>query len=395
MWKGLLLILSIWLLFSCFKSPAFAAPRDQLDPQEIFLRGKVIKIIESGIKTSGSLKIFQEKAKIQLLEGSQKNKIITVERSSDPQAQNRKIQTGDILVVDSKPDPTGTINYTIYEPYRLNTLWFVLAGFLLFVIVIGGKRGVGALIGLVISLIGISQWIVPQILSGQDPLRTCIIGACGILVITTYIAHGFSLKTTIAVLSTTISIIFTGWFAIFLVKSLHAFGLGNEDIYALQVGATHPLNAQGLLLGGIIIGTLGALNDMTTTQAITIFTFVKENSKQKFTQLFSKGMDIGKEHIASLINTLVLAYAGSSLAVFIFFDLNPAHLPWWVILNNETTIEQIIQAIVGSSTLVLAVPITTALAAWVALRGLTFIDFFYPVFKELNLVTEKKRPSHQ
>jgi len=100
-------------------------------------------------------------------------------------------------------------------------------------------------------------------------------------------------------------------------------------------------------------------------------------------------MLIGKEHIASLINTLVLAYTGSSLAIFIFFSLNPAQLPWWVLLNNETTMEELIKALVGSSALILAVPITTSIATYVALRGTTFPEFLSPLLKQLNLVTKK------
>lgn len=168
---------------------------------------------------------------------------------------------------------------------------------------------------------------------------------------------------------------FAAWLATTLVSLMQATGLGSEDVYNLQIGSTSPINAQGLLLGGILIATLGALNDITTTQSMTIFTLVKESPKQKLSELFGKGMDIGKEHIASLINTLILAFAGSSLAVLIFFELNPLHLPIWVILNNETTMEEIIKSLVGSSALILAVPITTFIAALIALRGTTFRKF--------------------
>jgi uncharacterized membrane protein len=383
----LLFLAIVWIPHST----AFAAPPDELDVHETFVRGKILKVVsQKQVKVSQST-FLEEKLSVQILEGQEKNKIVTIETSGDPQQKTNKLTEGESVVVDSKPDPSGKMQYSIYEPYRLNMLIFIFLGFLLLIIFIAGRKGVGALIGLILSLLIITLWIIPQIIQGQDPLQICILGACTILIITTYIAHGFSLKTTVAILGTSIALAFAGWLAVTVVQLLQTTGLGNEDIYTLQVGSSHPINAQGLLLGGIIIGTLGALNDITTTQAMTIFTLIKENPKQKFSELFQKGMVIGKEHIASLINTLVLAYAGSSLAVFIFFALNPAQLPWWVILNNETTIEEIIKAIVGSSTLILAVPITTALAAWVAHRGLTFLDFIYPLLKELNLVTEKKK----
>ena len=182
-----------------------------------------------------------------------------------------------------------------------------------------------------------------------------------------------------AIVGTTTAFLFAGWLATTMVSLMHATGLGSEDIYDLQLGVA-TINPQGLLLSGILIGTLGALNDITTTQAITMFTLVKENPSQKLWDLFTKGMVIGREHIASLINTLILAYAGSSLAVLIFFELNPMHLPWWVILNNESTMEEIIKSLVGRRALILAVPITTLLATWVALEGTDAKKFLQSLF---------------
>jgi uncharacterized membrane protein len=256
---------------------------------------------------------------------------------------------------------------------------FALIGFMLLIGLIGGRRGVGAIIGLLVSVGIIGLWIIPQILKGADPLTVSLIGAFAILVFTTYIAHGVSLKTTVAIVGTTTAFLFAGWLATTMVSLMHATGLGSEDIYDLQLGVA-TINPQGLLLSGILIGTLGALNDITTTQAITMFTLVKENPSQKLWDLFTKGMVIGREHIASLINTLILAYAGSSLAVLIFFELNPMHLPWWVILNNESTMEEIIKSLVGSSALILAVPITTLLATWVALEGTDAKKFLQSLF---------------
>lgn len=389
MYKKLFLIVcSVFCLLFVFCTNVFAQPLDETDPGETFVRAKVLGILKQGIVSFGSMKTYDERMNVALLEGREKGKIVAVERSGDPSLIANKIYLNETIVIDSKPDPSGKMTYTVYEPYRLNILYLILAGFLLFIVLIAGKKGFGALAGLTISILVISFWIIPQILHGQDPLTTCIIGASAMLLITSYIAHGISLKTTIAVIGTALSLVFAGYLAIFFVQILHIFGTGNEDVYNLQVGTMHPINPQGLFLGSILIGTLGALNDITTTQAITMFTLVKENPKQKFPELFKKGMIIGKEHIASLINTLVLAYAGSSLAVFVFFELNPAQLPWWVILNNESTMEELIKSIIGSSGLILAVPITTSLATWVALQGTNVKTFTITILEKFNIVIE-------
>lgn len=367
MQKILFVIFSIFIFLFNFSSISFAHPQDEPGYKEEFVRGKVIDVVGEGIESFSGISIFIQNLKVKISEGQEKDKIVEIEKSLAPKFSNQKILEGQEVVVKKQSSDAST-QYFIYEPFRLNILLYVAIFFLLFIVFVAGKRGIGAVMGLAISILVISFYIIPQIIQGQDPLMVCILGSLVILLTSTYVAHGISFKTTIAVLGTAVSLLFAAGISILLVNILHIFGLGSENIYNLQVGDKASIDPKGLLLGSILIGTLGALNDITTTQAITMFTLVKENPKQKFLDLFEKGMIIGKEHIASLINTLVLAYAGSSLAVFIFFGLNPSKLPWWVILNNEATIEEIVRSLGGSIALVLAVPLTTLLAAWFALK---------------------------
>ncbi len=217
---------------------------------------------------------------------------------------------------------------------------------------------------MVISFGVIIGYIIPSILHGQDPLTVTVIGSVFILFVTTYLAHGISQKTTIALISTLISLFIAVGFAIVAIKYNNITGLGNEDIFALQMGATNIINFKGLFLSGIIISTLGALNDITTTQSATIWELKKTNPKLKFVSLFEGGINVGREHIASLVNTLILAYVGSALAIFIFLVLNPNKLPYWVILNNEIISDEIIRIIAGSTGLLLSVPIVTFIASY-------------------------------
>ncbi len=360
--KAKLLILILFIFgFFFFANNALAEARDNVDYKEIFVRGKVVEILKQGTQSINGISVYSEQLKVQMSEG----KIVSINRSLDPKLSYQKSIKGSEVVI-KKQEAGGKTQYFVYEPYRLNSLLYIAGFFLLFIVFVAGKRGVGAIIGLLISILVIGFYIIPQILAGQDPLIVCLIGSFIILLTSTYLAHGISVKTTIAVGATGISLLFAALISAYFVGLLHIFGLGSEEIYNLQMG--NSINPKGLLLGSILIGTLGALNDITTTQAITMFTLVRENPKQKILDLFEKGMEIGKEHIASLINTLVLAYAGSSLAVFIFWELNPANLPWWVILNNEATVEEIVRSLAGSTALILAVPLTTLLAAWIALK---------------------------
>lgn len=152
-----------------------------------------------------------------------------------------------------------------------------------------------------------------------------------------------------------------------------------DDAVSLLLGPTQNLNYKGLLLTGIIIGALGVLDDITTSLTASIFEIQKTNPNISFSKLVYSALEIGKEHIASLVNTLVLAYAGASLPIFLIIILNPNNTPLWVILNSELLIEEVIRTVIGSMGLVIAVPITTYLASW------------YVVSTHLTIVPGKSR----
>ncbi|HWY79528.1 MAG TPA: YibE/F family protein [Candidatus Sulfotelmatobacter sp.] len=368
--------ISFLFLISIFlPSFAYADPPDSLDPHEVYIRAKVLQVVSEGLQNFQDVKTYNEIVQVQFLEGREKGKRAMIGYSLDATfGVQGKIGKGATVVVDSKPDTTGKMYYSIYEPYRLTSLWWILGAFALLILVVVGKKGIGAVIGLAISLLIIMLYIIPQILAGRDPLTICISGAIVILFGTTYIAHGISLKTTVALISTAFSLIIAAFLSFLVVQLTYILGIADQNSYVLQLWTKHLINAQGLFLGGIIIGTLGALNDITTTQSITVFTLAKESPKQHFSHLYWKALHIGREHIISMINTLVLAYAGSSIALFLFFAFNPANLPWWLLLNDQATMEEVIRAVVGSAALLFAVPITTLLASWVSLNRKRIFD---------------------
>ena len=220
---------------------------------------------------------------------------------------------------------------------------------------------------MIVSVLVILQFIVPQILQGQDPLLVSIAGSLAIMLLTIYLAHGISKRTTVALGATAIALLITGVLSYFFVNITDLTGVGSEDAYLLQFGPA-SINLKGLLLGGIIIGALGVLDDITTSQSAAVFEIAKANKKLEFMDLIMRGYVVGKEHIASLVNTLVLAYAGASLSLFIIFVLNPSNQPYWVILNSQIIVEEVIRTLAGSIGLVMAVPIATILAAWAATK---------------------------
>ena len=189
-----------------------------------------------------------------------------------------------------------------------------------------------------------------------------LIGSVGIACTSLYLAHGLNRRTTIALMSTMITLVLSTLLAVAFVHLAKLFGMGAEESVFLQVGTLQQVNLRGLLLGGIIIGALGVLDDITTAQTAAIDELSKANATLGFSELYRAGTSIGREHIASLINTLALAYVGASLPVLLLFSINQ-EMPWWVIVNSEFVAEEIVRTLVGSSTLLFAVPISTWIAA--------------------------------
>lgn len=359
----------IVLVFLFLAIPKFAIAQTTSqfqDPTQEFFKAKVVEIVSQGEKTTEGIKNYYQTLRVRFEDGTAKGKFTVIENGKDFQITKDQLVTkNQEIIVAKTTNFKGSVTYSIYDMYRLNSIAALIAFFFLLILAIAGKKGLGAVAGMAISLVVITVFIIPNILKGSDPLTITLIGSVTILLTTGFLAHGFSKKTTIALISTLISLLLTITFAEIAINLAHIAGLGSEDAFALQFGPTALISIKGLFLSGVIIGTLGALNDITTTQSATVYELKKANPKLKIVELFEKGINVGQEHVASLVNTLVLAYAGSAFAVFIFLILNPTHIPYWVIINNETISDEIVKTIAGSAGLLLSVPIVTFIAAYV------------------------------
>jgi len=358
-------ILLTSLLFVFFVTGnVFAQQNNQPDPKQEYVKAVVVQIVSQGEKETFGYKNLFQTLRVKITTGPDTGKYTVVENGRDTHiTKDQEVAVGEEIILTKTVSISGQISYIVFDIYRLNPLILLIAVFFVLIFLVSGLKGFGSLLGMIFSLGVILNFIVPNILLGKDPLTITIIGSILILLVTTYLAHGISKKTTVALISTLIALILTALFSIAAINFAHITGLGNEDFFTLQFGPTDFINIKGLFLSGIIIGTLGALNDITTTQSATIFELKKTNSRLTFSELMQKGFSVGREHIASLVNTLVLAYAGSSLAIFIFLIINPIHLPYWVILNNEIISDEVIRIVAGSIGLVLSVPIVTLIAA--------------------------------
>jgi len=206
----------------------------------------------------------------------------------------------------------------------------------------------------------IISYIIPHILAGEDPLVVSIIGSVILLGVTLYLTYGWTLKTHSAVLGMILVLLLTGALSGIFVVFARLNGTGDENSMFLIQSLQTSVNLRGLLLGGYIIGALGVLDDLVTTQASAVFELHHADPGSTFRGLYNSAMRIGQDHVAATVNTLVLAYAGASLPMLLLFSL--ARGDYAYLVNFAIVAEEIVRTLVGSLGLIEAVPLTTVIA---------------------------------
>lgn len=329
-----------------------------------YFRARVVEVIEEGTENVGGLDQKFQKIRVEILDGEDKERTIEFKHGGDVTLRDDQfVSRGEKIVLIKQRNPDGTLSYGVVDTYRLPSLVMVIAFFLALTVFFGRGRGVGALIGLVLSIFVLAKMVVPQVLAGANPFWICFLGSVIISVLSMYFAHGLNRRATVALISTLGTLVIAAGLSFLFVWLTKLSGFGNEDTFYLQVSPVGNLDFRGLLLGAILIGTLGVLEDITIGQSAAVDEIHRANPGLSFTQLYTRGISVGREHISALVNTLALAYAGASFPLFLLFSIYKTQ-PAWVIFNSQMIVEEIVRTLVGSSALILAVPMTTILTAY-------------------------------
>ncbi|MER6525380.1 YibE/F family protein [Streptomyces sp. NPDC001508] len=300
-----------------------------------------------------------KKATIRVDTGKDKGRTFTEIVQPD---QSRQLHQGENVVVAYELSAPKDLQYSVTDVNRKFPLVLLAGVFALAVVVVGRLRGVMALVALAISFMVLTLFILPAILQGSNPLVVAVVGASAIMLIALYTCHGLSARTSVAVLGTLVSLLligvlgsgFIGWAAL----------TGNTDDNTGLIHGLYPaIDMSGLLLAGVIIGSLGVLDDVTVTQTSAVWELHEANPSMGWRGLYRAGIRIGRDHIASVVNTLVLAYAGAALPLLLLFSIAQSSVG--TVANSELVAEEIVRTLVGSIGLVASVPVTTALAALV------------------------------
>lgn len=360
---ALVVILGFWLCYH-YEETNFEAYLAEKFPSQGLSLAQVVSV-----QNDTSTRYLSQTIIVQFLTGDLKGQTTTVSSqavSSSTDNNYLLISSGEKVLL-ARDTMEGVMNepYYITDRYRLPALFFAILLFVIIAVLFGRIRGLTSIIGLAMSVGVLIGFVVPQILAGHDPLTICLIGAAAIALVSLYLAHGFNKRTTIALCGTLITLTVSALLAILFVSMARLIGIATDQSFYLELGTNINLNLRGLLLGGIIIGALGVLDDVTIGQSVTVHELKDANPNLGVKELYLRAMSIGREHIASLINTLFLAYAGISLPIILYLVAFQNGVPLWFALNGESIAEEIVRTMVGSIGIILAVPITTLLAAWV------------------------------
>ena len=286
--------------------------------------------------------------------------VVPVEPSSP------RFTVGDRVVLAwSGGDPTDPGSFQIVDFQRGPSLLWLAVAFAAAVLLLGRWRGLAALVALALSFLILLAFVLPAILAGRDPLAVAVVGSCLIMFAVLYLTHGLSARTSTAVLGTLLSLALIGVLGAVFAAAAELTGLDDQTSNLIATLGT-GVDARGLLLAGVIIGALGVLDDVTVTQTSAVWELHRADPRMTAPDLFRAAMRIGRDHVSSAVNTLVLAYAGASLPLLLLFTLSGRALGEVVTAQDVAT--EVVRTLVGSIGLVASVPITTALAALVASR---------------------------
>jgi uncharacterized membrane protein len=293
--------------------------------------------------------------------GPNSNAMTVLEFSGGP--SQPQLAVGEHIRITRQVDPTGTTTYSFYDYERTWPLILFASAFAVVIVVVAGWRGLRALVGIVIAFVVLVGFMLPALRDGASAIPVALVASAVILYVVIYLAHGVSLRTSAALLGTLSSLLLAAVLSWAAIELIHLTGLSDEETNAV---ATYLGNVsiKGLLLAGFIVGSLGVLNDVTVTQASTVFELAEVGDGSSRRGIFVGAMRVGRDHIASTVYTLVLAYAGSALPLLLLFSVADRSLG--DVLTSETVAIEIARSAVGGIALALSVPLTTAIAAVLA-----------------------------
>lgn len=349
---------TFWIMALLMLVPLFSSAQELIAERSELIKARAISVsaTETGELGGTDLTRSTQMLTAEFLEGSEKGRSVTFENDYIQLAE------GDTFyLLRSVHGFESAETFAVSEPYRMPAIWIFTALFAISVLVFGGRQGLRGLVSLAGSFALIGYLLLPGILAGYSPVLISIAVSSLIVVLGSYVTHGFNRTTTTAVLGMVVTILFVGGLSYFAIDYAKLSGFASEEAVYLNFDTRGTIDFSGLLLGGIIIGLLGVLYDAAIGQSISVEELAHIAPHVPRRAIYLRALRIGREHIGALVNTLAIAYVGVSLPLILLFYVSGTS-GFIATINTEHFATEIIRTMIGSIGLVLAVPVTTLIA---------------------------------
>jgi uncharacterized membrane protein len=332
-----------------------------LPPGMTYPEGKVVSVEAYECGSDPAVPQQCATAVVEILDGEGKGDFQSIDLSADVVANG--VEKDDTLVLTRDAGAEGGPTYGFFDYARGTPIVVLAIAFAVVVGLVARLRGLASLVGLAFAFFILFQFVLPAILAEDSPTLVSLVGSSAIMFVVLYLAHGFSARTTTALVGTLFGLTLVAVMGSIAVSVARLTGLTSEE--TVQLHTFDPtLNFSGLVLAGVVVAGLGVLNDVTITQASAIWQLSEVSPDLTWRELYTRGMAVGRDHIASTVYTIVFAYAGAALPLLLLFELYSQ--PSLVTLFSSAVAEEVIRTLVAAIALVLAVPVTTAVGAFFA-----------------------------
>jgi uncharacterized membrane protein len=356
MLRRILIVISIFFSWSAC---AFAQTSTLITDVEVFEKAIVEKVSSTTVTTIPGFDTQSpsQMVTVKIIEGNNKGKTTTFKNDYVQVNEGDKVYVRHLI-----HHADGVETWSMADPYRLDVIFWLMITFVVLIFIFGGVQGVRGLASLVGSIGLLFYVLIPGIYGGYNAVMVSIGVASLIIIVGSYITHGFNRTTSSAVLGMIATVIITGLGAYYVVDVAKLSGYSSDESMFLNLNARGAIDMVGLLFGGIMIGLLGVLYDSAIGQAVAIEELYRAGKHLTRVEVYKRGIRIGREHIGALVNTLAIAYVGASLPLFLL--VQNATTGVLFIINSETFATEIVRILIGSIGLILAVPITTLIASY-------------------------------
>lgn len=338
---------------------------DRYGKRAEFYNGVITEIIEEDLNKDPILdgvEIGYQKVVAKVTEGQYKDNTYEI-KNNISRLYNYKVEEGTKVVLILYKQNDGNMIWDVYG-YDRSSMIYVLAGiFIIVVIIIGGVKGIKSLVSLMFTLVTVIFLMLPLMFRGVEPMLAAVVSATLSIIVTLSLVSGINKKTVTAIIGTISGVVISGIIAYIFGELTHSSGMTMNDTESLiYIAEGTNLKVKGIMFAGILIASLGAVMDVAMSISSSLFEIYEVNKNIKQIDLFKSSMNIGKDIIGTMTNTLILAFAGGSITTLIL--IFAANMPYNKFINLEVLAIEIIQGLAGSIGIVLSVPITAAVGSY-------------------------------